>query len=333
MKTLRFTTIAVLGAILVLAGCISTDTSESTFYSETLGESTSAVVALQIPFQNTTIRTLEAGSGNLITANVDYIGDIEFSATGNDVKSVRLAEDIGLKVYEGDTPLTWDVKLTQGLPINLSIDSASELLDADLSGVQLAGFILKVTSGEATVILPENQEAYDAELNITGGETRLFVPPGEGVQLKSMALTGGQISISISEGATFSSDITIDNGALIVENTDEKPLRIILNEVGEDAEITLPADFVRSVVEEVPVEPESTAEATDDPESSSPDATEAPPEAATEAPDATEVVIEEETVAEADDTLSGDWVSPEFEDAENGITLNITILDGELTIR
>ncbi|QPC84525.1 hypothetical protein G4Y79_09160 [Phototrophicus methaneseepsis] len=134
------------------------------------------------------IRALAPTSGNLLDADVYYIGEMEFTVEGDASKYVRLAQQTskspltpirqGFRAMADSKKLTWQVGLTPNIPLDLSIDGGIGPVEADLSGLTLNDLDVDSGVGTMNVTLPIQTAALHAEIDSGVGQLTVNVPEG-----------------------------------------------------------------------------------------------------------------------------------------------------------
>jgi hypothetical protein len=161
-------------------------------FSEPLDDAQSARVSLNLGVANTTVNAL-TDSSDLFSADLTYIGDVEFVAEGETNKVISLSQTnednsggfnfFGIPWFAGDQQLTWDVALSPDVPIDLSISGGVGDANLDLSQLQITGLNLSSGVGKMDLNLPSSGEPYEAQLSSGVGEVNLNIPEGSNVNL------------------------------------------------------------------------------------------------------------------------------------------------------
>ncbi len=179
-------------------------------FSAPLEDAASAHVELDLTVGQVKVSALPQ-SENLLEATVTYIGEMEFSVSGQLDKKVHLGQKntgpgftgplkdaVSMVVNRPD--LRWDVGLTPRIPLLLNIDAGLGQTDLDLSGIQLAGLELDGGVGEIRLVLPPAEKRYTAEIDCGVGAIRVTVLPGAALNLDVDAGVGST-SIVVPQGA------------------------------------------------------------------------------------------------------------------------------------
>lgn len=169
---------------------------------EPLGDTQSADVRLDLSFEQTSIRTLDAGSDSLLEADIDYLGDLTFDVTGGRNKSIRLRQDV---VTAGIFPppglntrdMRWDIALNPDVPTDLQVDAGSGPVEMDLAGLTLTALEIDGGSGPVTLSLPAGGP-YDTEIDVGSGSFDVELAQGAST---TMDVRGGSGPFRFASGA------------------------------------------------------------------------------------------------------------------------------------
>jgi len=168
-----------------------------------------------------TINPLVA-SENLIEADVNYVGEIEFVVEDDPTKpTVVLRQlDNSLKrtvktargVMGDKDELRWDVRLSPDVPLHLNVNGGVGKMELNLAGLNLTQFDYQSGVGAAEITLPLGESRYaadveagvgsttltllegsDVDLDISGGvgRTRIVIPPNAAVRVEAAVGVGG----------------------------------------------------------------------------------------------------------------------------------------------
>lgn len=178
-------------------------------FSEPLEDARSARVSLNLGVADTHVGAL-SDSNDLITADLSYVGEVDFVAQGETEKVISLsqtsAEDNGGFNFFGfgwffqGEQLNWNIGLSPEVPIDLSINGGVGEANLDLSSLQVTGLNVSSGVGAMTVNLPSSGESYSARLSSGVGEFNVTIPEGPDVTLN---INGGvgESTIDVPEGA------------------------------------------------------------------------------------------------------------------------------------
>jgi hypothetical protein len=118
------------------------------------------------------------GTDNLLVANIDYFGALDYSASGDPVRHISLSQhssNVPFEVAIG-RQTRWDIGLSQTVPFDLSVDGGSGSANIDLSSVQLSSFSFDQGSGSFDVTLPVSSTEYTVEATGGSGRMRIELP-------------------------------------------------------------------------------------------------------------------------------------------------------------
>jgi hypothetical protein len=217
-------------------------------FSEPLGEATSARVSLNLSSGPTEITAL-SDSDDLIAAELNYTGEIEFEVRGDQEKTVKLSErDAGFFFwfdwFGDDDELRWDIGLSPQVPLDLVVDAGSGSVELDSRALQLTGLNLDVGSGSVDGSLPAVERRYDARVDGGSGSCRLDVAGGADVGLE---INVGSGSIDVEIGADADVTVRVDGGSgkLTIAVPEGAAVRLDVRESGS-GRVRVPSQFERT---------------------------------------------------------------------------------------
>ncbi len=124
-------------------------------------------------------------SSNLIQGDITYRGQLVF-----DVDVRRGRADVNLDshysgiwfgpVLHDQRQGGWEVKLSPGVPIELTLDAGSGPYDFDLTGLDVADLVLDVGSGATDLVLPSNS-GFDGRIDGGSGRLEIVLPESVGM--------------------------------------------------------------------------------------------------------------------------------------------------------
>ncbi|MCC6805048.1 MAG: hypothetical protein IT319_19360 [Anaerolineae bacterium] len=197
-------------------------------YSEPLGDTASAQINLDLSVGRTTIQPL-TDSNDLISADLRYVGEVDFRVDGTTDKYVSLSnrdntvqvfDFLGFSLFNGadDDQLRWNIGLTPNIPLDLRLNGGVGESSVDLGALQLTSL----------------------DYNNGVGDTRITLPaPGS----YSVRLNGGVGNTwsNFASGATVTVNITGGVGNITLDVPDNAPVR--LNAQGGLGNINVPSSF------------------------------------------------------------------------------------------
>jgi hypothetical protein len=172
-------------------------------YTEPIGDAASAQVNLDLSVGQTTVQPL-TDSNALLTADLRYLGEVDFRVDGTTEKYVTLSsrnngiqafDFLGLSLFNGadQNDLRWDIGLTTSIPLDLRLNGGVGESSIDLSALQLSRLDYNNGVGDTTISLP-GIGSYDVRLNGGVGNTRVNLADGAAVTLN---VSGGVGSITL----------------------------------------------------------------------------------------------------------------------------------------
>lgn len=199
-------------------------------FSEPRGDASSARIDLNASVGKVTVNTLE-DSGDLISAEIAHIGEIDFITSGESEKVVSISQrgeqsaNFGFGWFgaflDPADELRWKISLNPDVPLFLSINSGVGDGTYDLRELQLTGLDVNAGVGSMSFQLPSMEDSYPVE--VSGGT--------------------GDVTITIAEGAAVELDINGGVGNMTVDVPDGAALRVDANSgVGN---INLPGNLQR----------------------------------------------------------------------------------------
>jgi hypothetical protein len=186
-------------------------------YSTPIDKATSAQVNLGFSAGNMTVHSL-SDSNALFDANLNYVGEIDFTSTGDAAKTVRLQQRGGTNIWPFglSDQVRWDVGLNPKVPTDLHVQASSGNIELNLADLKLKGLEVDLSSGGVKATLPPSEETYNADvhissgnlsfslpdkanvntaINISSGNMTFDVPASAGVQVNVRSLSSGNVNV------------------------------------------------------------------------------------------------------------------------------------------
>jgi len=211
-------------------GNSSEETIKSGQYSAPLGAATSARVRVDFTVGEATIKPLTT-SENLIEADLTYVGEIKFEASGEQEKVVFLSQAAGASEwfrsavgwFGSGQRLRWDVALTPKIPLNLELHCGAGRSHFDLSTLQVTGLNIATGAGEITTLLPGG--TYSARISGGVGQSNITVPAGANIDL-NISSGAGEVNLDVREGVTLNARISGGVGQTNVNVSPDAAVRL-----------------------------------------------------------------------------------------------------------
>lgn len=135
-------------------------------------------------------------------------------------QKVVLSSDAQRGIWFGPQQNTWDVTVTERLPMKLTIDAGASSIDADLSEVQLTNLSVKAGASSTVITLGSKQADLNVDIDSGASSTVLRIPKDSGV---TMSFDGGLSS------REFDDLKEISEGEYRSDNYETATNRIIIN--------------------------------------------------------------------------------------------------------
>ena len=150
-------------------------------FSVQMDNTTRAEFQVELSIQNASIRALD-GSDQLVVAEIGHLGDIVFTVTGAEEKTINLRQT-GIGPWFGwliptidKEDLVWEIGLSPDVPFDLMVDASTGKSELDLSGIQLDEFQFDASTGASTIILPESTVGYETRIDASTGSLEVVLP-------------------------------------------------------------------------------------------------------------------------------------------------------------
>ena len=186
--------------------------------SEPRAGAAAALIEIAFPAGRATLGALAAGSPNLFEAELRYVGEYEYQASGGAERRVSLRQTAGAASGFGGQAakaqnLRWGIQLARNLPIQLRLTGGVGEADIDLNGVQLAALQLQTGVGNLQLRLPATGDPLACKIRGGVGQTDISVPAGAWGALDIIGGLGG-VAVSVASDATVRVEAKRGLGAL-----------------------------------------------------------------------------------------------------------------------
>lgn len=186
-----------------------------------LGNASSAAIELDFSLGKVTLGA-SSSSEELFFADVTYLGELEFSVSGELDKKIVLQQKKvinvsgfmhGLKHLFGKANkvdnLRWDVRLSPAIPLDLDIEGGVGQTNLDLSALKIRRLSLETGVGEAHVTLPAMPETYPVRLQGGVGPAHVTVADNAKIDLH---LSIGVGPFNLTMGKNTEVKLRVDSG-------------------------------------------------------------------------------------------------------------------------
>ncbi len=187
---------AVVGLLLLAPSLnLASTTSQTRQLTVPMGQYESARVDLDLSSYPTSIYALPASSTNLFDAQVQYNGQLDFSAQGSGGSmNIRLSHSglNGWLFFPGmiGSNMQWKIGLNPATLFNLNINAASGSSDVDLSGLKLASLSVDGASGSTNLRLPASSQAYTVNYQGASGSSDISLPANTSLTVRLHGASG-----------------------------------------------------------------------------------------------------------------------------------------------
>ncbi|MGD8864542.1 MAG: LiaF-related protein [Anaerolineales bacterium] len=184
-------------------------------FSETIGVAESAEIELDLSVGPTTVYAL-TDKDTLFDAEVTHIGEMDFSVSGTQQKTIRLDEKQvnvefnWLDLVDRDD-LEWDIGVTSLIPVSLQIDGGVGGAELDLTDLILESLTVNVGVGDLTLSLPQSEDTYEVRIDGGVGETEVKIARGADVTL-TINGSVGDVRVEVPSNAEVRVDASVGVG-------------------------------------------------------------------------------------------------------------------------
>jgi hypothetical protein len=215
-------------------------------FSESLGSATSANIDLDLERYATTIDVLQ-DSNDLITAELDTVTDVTFTASGGTNKSVsirpRTDPSFGFDDWFSTVARNarWDISLSPEVPIDLMVDVGSGSVTLDTAGLDFSEFSLDGGSGSVRLDLPASSDRYSARVEGGSGSFDITVMDSARVDA-SFDVGSGSFTIEIGDDADIELEIDGGSGSVRIDVASGAAVQVVVDDAGSGS-VRVPSSF------------------------------------------------------------------------------------------
>jgi hypothetical protein len=186
---------------------------------EPLAGATEAFIRLGLSVGTVTVKASDK-PGTLFEADLTYLGELDYKASGDSSKTIELkhkqAEGVSLQPvkdalhrFVNREDLRWLIGISPEVPVKLKLSGGVGKTLIDLSGLKLGGVELDGGVGEVQLTLPAAKDSYVAEID--GGVGGMHVSIADGAALK-LKIDGGVGGVSVHLPEKAAARVEIDGG-------------------------------------------------------------------------------------------------------------------------
>ncbi len=166
-----------------------------------IGLAESADIRVDVPYQRATLSTLNTNAINILEAELEHVGSIDFSVENDEddatIKHIDLSENVPEELPEDAEALVWDLRLTTNIPSDLTLNVSGGDLRADMTRLNLQDIALGVTEGSLNALLPASSGWTLGTVQVEGGELTLVTTPGQLFAAEDILVSGGTLTINV----------------------------------------------------------------------------------------------------------------------------------------
>lgn len=298
-----FTRAALIASLVLLAACGSVVSEpRTTEYVETVSADALSM-SLSPNSADIVISPIETGDG-LMTAQIDHLGDLDYSITGQVSWSINLREEAVQNVNYVGRPMRWNIALNPAAALDLDVNSGSGDLTLPLSDFSLRGLRANLGSGSVNLTLPPSETPIPISINGGSGSAIVTATDGTRVNFDAISLSSGDFSFSNMGQAELAGRVTLSSGGVTLNFAPGAAGELNVSVASGDVDITFPEGMA------VRVDLRSMASGDVD------------------MGDALRRLS-----ASGVTENTGTWETPGFDEAENQLTLVIEMSSGDLRVR
>ncbi len=215
-----------------------------------VGQAKSAAVNLDLSVYSATVRA-QAGASDLIVADVYSFNGMLLDASGGERKNIQLRSIPGPNNAFFNPPIgtwldsaqrTWDIALTDKIPLDLMVDIGTGSARLDLQGLKLEGLKIDGGTGSANIVLPAGSANLPLTIDVGTGSFTMQFPANTPVDMR---MDGGTGSLNITLPAGAGVQVEVRDGGTGSLNLPEGFTKV-RGEAGEDEGVWENAAFKTS---------------------------------------------------------------------------------------
>jgi hypothetical protein len=142
-------------------------TAQTGTFQAPLDDASAADVELRLSVGRSQVDS-QAQPGNLIDAELTYVGEVDFEVSGAEHKQVRLGQTADAALhwinpanwFAAGHGYNWRISLNPSLPLNLDIRGGAGEMQLDLDQLKLTGLRVHGGAGEMQISLPVSETSY-----------------------------------------------------------------------------------------------------------------------------------------------------------------------------
>ncbi len=224
-------TVIVLIALMLIGpsvGLAQTAEVNTATYTEPLDGAEAARVTVSANIAEVRVSPISDPS-QLLDANIEYVGEIEYAASTNGTTGIVSLESQGSVSYSnffffdwfGGATLDgvqWAIGLNPTIPLDLDVSSGTGAINLDLSTFQLTSLRVNTGTGSVDLALPAVPDDYTARVETGTGAGRIRLLDAANVHLILNSGTGS-MTIDVPDGAAVRLQASVGTGSVNVPSS------------------------------------------------------------------------------------------------------------------
>lgn len=184
------------------------------------GSAENARVKIKFSVGKSHLGVMEAGGDTLLDAHLKHVGEIEFSESGDTTKTVTLKQKTklknianpfkqGFRAIANREDMEWNVQIAPDIALSLDIDGGVGPAELNLTGAMVRSLKIDAGVGTLSVILPDQDAKYTADIDGGVGQTRITVPDNADANIQ---IDGGVGAVDMTIPANIAVQIRASSG-------------------------------------------------------------------------------------------------------------------------
>lgn len=184
-------------------------------FSEPLDNVETADVNLDFSFEPVTVSALPADSDELLHADIDYVGDLSYSASGSgSSRSISLQQSYAqvgwFSTGLNRNNMNWDISLSPDVLLDMRIEGSSGAATLDLGELMLSDLEVDASSGSMQLSLPAG-DPYDFRLSGSSGALNTTFADGLDMNM-TFDGSSGSSTFNVGQDSAFDLNAKLSSG-------------------------------------------------------------------------------------------------------------------------
>jgi hypothetical protein len=210
-----------------------------------LGETQAAKVSLDLERYATTLGSA-INPDDLFDAVLETYTDVDYVARGGGQKTIALSP-VDASFFDLDWTaastrnMTWEIRLSPEVPLDLSVDVGSGAADLNLSGLMLSELSVDGGSGSTELAIPSTGKPY--LVYVDGGSGSFDVQIEDDASLMANVDVGsGSFDIIVGSGVAMQLSLDGGSGSIFIDLPESAGVRIVVEDRGSGG-VRLPGNY------------------------------------------------------------------------------------------